>query len=189
MLTEPEGFARVGYIHAGYNPSPALDILAQTPVLLRSPIANATAGELDWQPRPDRWSISMVLAHLADVEGTIRRRTRRHFGMAEIHTTGGVARTHGTSRTTGQHHLRTTAQRIRISRPGPHPPNHGAVSLPRLLPKHGQLSKLLSNQPVGKQIRISATRSGCSGTSSLRYGRPEYTGDPARLPYYRWPRP
>ncbi len=43
-------------------------VLRQTPGLLRSLLANATAEDLDWQPAADRWSISMVLAHLADVE-------------------------------------------------------------------------------------------------------------------------
>jgi hypothetical protein len=43
-------------------------ILQQTPHILRSLLENATTGDLDWQPAADRWSISMVLAHLADVE-------------------------------------------------------------------------------------------------------------------------
>ncbi|MBV9303183.1 MAG: DinB family protein [Acidobacteriaceae bacterium] len=46
-----------------------ISILEQTPAILRSLLANATRDDLDWQPSPDRWSISMVLAHLADVEG------------------------------------------------------------------------------------------------------------------------
>jgi len=47
---------------------PGANILRQTPDTLRSLIANATAQDMDWQPAPDRWSINMVLAHLADVE-------------------------------------------------------------------------------------------------------------------------
>lgn len=47
---------------------PGAQILRQTPAILRSLLANATADDLDWRPSPDRWSISMVLAHLADVE-------------------------------------------------------------------------------------------------------------------------
>ena len=47
---------------------PAMKILEQTPRVLRSLLAEATKDDLDWQPSPDRWSISMVLAHLADVE-------------------------------------------------------------------------------------------------------------------------
>ena len=45
---------------------PGRQILQQTPGILRSLLANATTEDLDWQPSPDRWSISMVLAHLAD---------------------------------------------------------------------------------------------------------------------------
>jgi DinB superfamily len=45
-----------------------IHILERTPAMLREFIVDATPEELDWQPRPDRWSISMVLAHLADVE-------------------------------------------------------------------------------------------------------------------------
>jgi hypothetical protein len=43
-------------------------LLEQTPGTLRALLANATAEDFDWQPAPERWSISMVLAHLADVE-------------------------------------------------------------------------------------------------------------------------
>ena len=43
-------------------------ILAQTPRTLQGLLTAATADDLEWQPRPDRWSIGMVLAHLADVE-------------------------------------------------------------------------------------------------------------------------
>src|SRR5690242_2946728 len=45
-----------------------MPILEQTPGLLRAILAKATREDLDWQPAPDRWSISMVLAHLAQVE-------------------------------------------------------------------------------------------------------------------------
>jgi DinB superfamily len=47
---------------------PGMQILEKTPNTLRSLLANATKDELDWQPSIDRWSISMVLAHLAEVE-------------------------------------------------------------------------------------------------------------------------
>lgn len=36
--------------------------------MLRSILSEAFDDDLNWQPRPERWSISMVLAHLADVE-------------------------------------------------------------------------------------------------------------------------
>ena len=47
---------------------PGARILQHTPDILRSLLTNAATDDLDWQPSPDRWSINMVLAHLADVE-------------------------------------------------------------------------------------------------------------------------
>ena len=47
---------------------PGMRVLEQTPATLRGLLSSATAKELDWQPSRERWSISMVLAHLADVE-------------------------------------------------------------------------------------------------------------------------
>lgn len=47
---------------------PGMSILDGTPAILRTLLKSATRDALDWQPAPDRWSISMVLAHLADVE-------------------------------------------------------------------------------------------------------------------------
>jgi len=43
-------------------------ILQQTPGVLRNLLALATREQLDWRPSSERWSISMVLAHLAHVE-------------------------------------------------------------------------------------------------------------------------
>lgn len=45
-----------------------LRILRQTPALLRDLLALATGEQLDWRPSGERWSVAMVLAHLADVE-------------------------------------------------------------------------------------------------------------------------
>src|SRR5579872_953444 len=50
------------------NAFSGLKILEQTPRTLRELLMAATADDLEWQPRPDRWSISMVLVHLVDVE-------------------------------------------------------------------------------------------------------------------------
>jgi hypothetical protein len=47
---------------------PGMRILEQTPGILRALLTMATKDDLDWQPSAERWSISMVLAHLADVE-------------------------------------------------------------------------------------------------------------------------
>ena len=53
----------------------ALAVLEQTPGVLGSLLVAATKEQMDWQPSPDRWSVSMVLAHLADVEiqGFVKR--------------------------------------------------------------------------------------------------------------------
>jgi len=50
------------------NFEPCLRILRQTPDVLRNLLAPAARAQLDWSPSSGRWSISMVLAHLADVE-------------------------------------------------------------------------------------------------------------------------
>ena len=47
---------------------PSVAILEHTPGILQSLLVAASREEMDWQPSPERWSISMVLAHLADVE-------------------------------------------------------------------------------------------------------------------------
>jgi hypothetical protein len=50
------------------NSERCLRVLLQTPGILRDLLSPATTEQLGWQPSIDRWSISMVLAHLADVE-------------------------------------------------------------------------------------------------------------------------
>jgi hypothetical protein len=52
------------------NNFPGLKILEQTPRTLGELLTAATEDDLEWRPRPDRWSITMVLAHLVDVEET-----------------------------------------------------------------------------------------------------------------------
>jgi len=42
--------------------------LQQTPGILRDLLSLATSEQLDWRPSAERWSISMVVAHLAEVE-------------------------------------------------------------------------------------------------------------------------
>jgi len=52
-------------------------LLEQTPNTIRNLLRGTAKEDLDWQPSPDRWSISMVLAHLADVEvHTVHNRIR-----------------------------------------------------------------------------------------------------------------
>jgi hypothetical protein len=50
------------------NSEACLQVLRQTPEILRNLLFLATRGQLDWRPSGDRWSIAMVLAHLAEVE-------------------------------------------------------------------------------------------------------------------------
>jgi hypothetical protein len=42
--------------------------LERTPGILRNLLSLATPEQLDWRPSSERWSIAMVLAHLAEVE-------------------------------------------------------------------------------------------------------------------------
>lgn len=56
---------------------PAASLLAKTPKLLETLLGDLPAELLDWKPRPDRWSISEVLAHLAALEQVYAERVRR----------------------------------------------------------------------------------------------------------------
>ena len=47
---------------------PGLAVLEQTPIIIEKIVWSATEEQLHWKPAADRWSISEVLAHLADVE-------------------------------------------------------------------------------------------------------------------------
>jgi hypothetical protein len=56
---------------------PAVSLLEKTPVLLETMLRDMPADLLQWRPAPDRWSISEVLAHCADIEETYSERVRR----------------------------------------------------------------------------------------------------------------
>ena len=47
---------------------PGIPVLEQTPIIIERLVWGATEEQLHWKPAADRWSISEVLAHLADVE-------------------------------------------------------------------------------------------------------------------------
>jgi hypothetical protein len=47
---------------------PGLAVLEQTPIIIEKIIWAASDEQMNWKPSTDRWSISEVLAHLADVE-------------------------------------------------------------------------------------------------------------------------
>src|SRR5208282_4769561 len=50
------------------NALPGLPVLEQTPIIIEKIVHNATDEQMHWKPAVDRWSISEVLAHLAEVE-------------------------------------------------------------------------------------------------------------------------
>jgi DinB superfamily len=47
---------------------PGISILEQTPIIIEKIVFAATDEQMQWKPAMDRWSISEVLAHLADAE-------------------------------------------------------------------------------------------------------------------------
>ena len=47
---------------------PGLAVLEQTPIIIEKIVWSATDEQMHWKPAMDRWSISEVLAHLAEVE-------------------------------------------------------------------------------------------------------------------------
>jgi len=66
------------------NVAACLRILEETPGLLRNLLSQATPEQLHWRPSTERWSITMVLAHLADVEvGGFRSRFEAMAGQEE----------------------------------------------------------------------------------------------------------
>jgi DinB superfamily len=47
---------------------PGLAVLEQTPIIIEKIIWSTNDDQMHWKPAMDRWSISEVLAHLAEVE-------------------------------------------------------------------------------------------------------------------------
>lgn len=47
---------------------PGIAVLEQAPIIIEKIVLSATDQDMGWKPAMDRWSISEVLAHLADVE-------------------------------------------------------------------------------------------------------------------------
>jgi DinB superfamily len=52
---------------------PGIAVLEQTPIIIEKIVVAATDEQMQWKPAMDRWSISEVLAHLADTEVTVFR--------------------------------------------------------------------------------------------------------------------
>ena len=59
---------------------PGFYVLEQTPIILEKILLGADEHILGWKPAMDRWSISEVMAHLAEVETVFHARARK---MAE----------------------------------------------------------------------------------------------------------
>jgi hypothetical protein len=57
----------------------AIALLEKTPVLFETLLGELPRELMQWKPAPDRWSISEVLAHLADSERVLSGRARRLF--------------------------------------------------------------------------------------------------------------
>jgi hypothetical protein len=55
---------------------PGVSVLEQTPIIIEKILLDAPQDALQWKPQMDRWSVSEVLAHLADVEVFFRERVR-----------------------------------------------------------------------------------------------------------------
>jgi DinB superfamily len=60
--------ARISWLMSALEGFTGGAILENTPQVLRTLLSVATPEQLDWRPNAERWSIAMVLAHLADVE-------------------------------------------------------------------------------------------------------------------------
>ena len=56
---------------------PAISMLEKTPAVYETLLRDLPLDLLQWKPTPDRWSISEVLAHLADIEQVYGDRVRR----------------------------------------------------------------------------------------------------------------
>ena len=56
---------------------PAVSLLGKTPQLLETLLGDLPGELLGWKPKPDRWSICEVLAHLAALEQVYAERVRR----------------------------------------------------------------------------------------------------------------
>ena len=107
---------------------PALALLQKTPVLLETMLAGLSSDLLRWKPAPDRWSISEVLAHLADAEELFAERIRRFVVEDSPHLKKHEQPPEGYSQGTPQEHLShlTYARRENIQFLNAAPPEIGA---------------------------------------------------------------
>jgi DinB superfamily len=61
-----------------------LDLLEETPAILRSLIRELSHDDLHWKPEPDRFSVAEVLAHLSHSEGHCYRMRIDQFLSEEL---------------------------------------------------------------------------------------------------------
>jgi hypothetical protein len=72
-----QGVARTAEPASIRSIQPALLLLEKTPILLETMLRDLPEDLLRWKPAPERWSITEVLSHLADIEEVYADRTRR----------------------------------------------------------------------------------------------------------------
>lgn len=56
---------------------PGFSLLEQTPIILEKILLDMPDSTLGWKAATDRWSVSEVLAHMAEIEQVFRERIRR----------------------------------------------------------------------------------------------------------------
>jgi DinB family protein len=94
---------------------PAISLLKKTPQLLETLLGDLPGELLHWKPKPDRWSISEVLAHLSALEQVCADRIRRMMAedsppLAKYDLDGAKARedySHGSGAENLAHFTRT----------------------------------------------------------------------------------
>lgn len=59
-------------------------VMAETPARLQSLVAGATPAQLTWTSSPSRWSITQIVAHLADAEIVGAWRFRLVLGQDQV---------------------------------------------------------------------------------------------------------
>lgn len=88
---------------------PGIGLLEQTPIIIEKILLDVPDSTLGWKPASDRWSVSEVLAHMAELEQVWRERIRKiaQENMPELESYDqNVAYAAGKYAGTGREHLR-----------------------------------------------------------------------------------
>jgi len=56
---------------------PGIALLEQTPIIIEKILMDVPDSTLGWKPAMDRWSVSEVLAHMAELEAVWRERVKK----------------------------------------------------------------------------------------------------------------